>query len=1086
MGLPAVASAQISGNWLPDADGVWSDPNNWSSNAAPNGGGIATFPLLPYSSAGHTVGVDIPVTLSAITFDTPFTFTLSNAGGSLTMTGSAQIGAFDGPPNTRQVLPPGHVIAATIGGSAGLNKTGPASVWLQGTNTFTGTVNISGGALYVSDNNNAALGNAANTVAFNGASALANISQNNIPFTTGRNFTLGPGAVGELRNFAPMTISGQITGAPDATLVKRLNTGTLTLTGNNTYTSGTIIRDGGFVVLSGANGAISGTSSIYLDGGISSDNSAAARSGRMGPNAITSNGGSIGIIGNPSTATGESNSQIQLFGGTSFINLVASAGAATTLDTAQLNRVGRSTFLARGDKLGAGTGATFTTFRVGNSSSLGLIGGGGASGSTNISIVPWALGNSTSGSTLNSGSNSLITYVNGVGFRPLDTNTEYVSDINAAASDSNVRLSSAQTNNAPRTINSLTLNAFDLSGSTITINSGAVAVVASNGQVCSAPLAFGAREAIFHTSSNGTFSGVISGSNGLTKADANALALSGANTYTGTTTIVAGQLWVMGNVPSDGSTPNPLGLSTTPIEMYGGSGPGLARLYGRGDANITISRPLSVNLIAGQAIDAVAAIGNRTINDPTGTFTYNGAIAVNGGALRFEFDTNPAGVINGAISGPGRVTDAFGSAQTLNGNNTYTGGTTIITGTWLAGSDTAFGSGSIVFTNTSAPSSAIPFPGAIGASGAARTIANPILNAAFGPDQTPGALGMVVVGSLPLTLSGPMDLGGSGARWITVNNTADTTISGAISRGGLVKNGPGRLILSGANTYTGLTTAHSGTLVFGRSETNTALQVDSGAVAELSAGGNKVLALRSLLIAGGPAAPTGTLDLHDNDMLVNASSYANITAQIRFARNGGAWNRPGITSTEARNAPSHNTTLGTLRGSEFHAAQGASATFDGLGVNNSDVLVKYTWYGDTDFNGRVNFDDYVRTDNGFNNHLTGWLNGDFDYNGVVNFDDYVLIDLAFNTQSGTLGRSAQWLTDGGDTSINGPAFDQVVQHTQEFGEGYVRSFLAAVPEPSSVASLTVVSLCVTLHRKRKNRPKFPLCDRARCEYISRH
>ena len=50
----------------------------------------------------------------------------------------------------------------------------------------------------------------------------------------------------------------------------------------------------------------------------------------------------------------------------------------------------------------------------------------------------------------------------------------------------------------------------------------------------------------------------------------------------------------------------------------------------------------------------------------------------------------------------------------------------------------------------------------------------------------------------------------------------------------------------------------------------------------------------------------------------------------------------------------------------------------------------------------MNFDDYVRTDNGFNNHLSGWFNGDFDYNGVVDFDDYSLIDQAFNTQTGAL------------------------------------------------------------------------------------
>jgi hypothetical protein len=52
----------------------------------------------------------------------------------------------------------------------------------------------------------------------------------------------------------------------------------------------------------------------------------------------------------------------------------------------------------------------------------------------------------------------------------------------------------------------------------------------------------------------------------------------------------------------------------------------------------------------------------------------------------------------------------------------------------------------------------------------------------------------------------------------------------------------------------------------------------------------------------------------------------------------------------------------------------------------------------------VTFDDYVRTDNGFNNHLSGWANGDFDSNGVVNFDAYVLIDMFFNTQSRILRR----------------------------------------------------------------------------------
>ena len=142
--------------------------------------------------------------------------------------------------------------------------------------------------------------------------------------------------------------------------------------------------------------------------------------------------------------------------------------------------------------------------------------------------------------------------------------------------------------------------------------------------------------------------------------------------------------------------------------------------------------------------------------------------------------------------------------------------------------------------------------------------------------------------------------------------------------------------------------------------------------------------------------------------------------------------------------------------------------FEGFSVADTDVLVKYTWYGDTDFNGKVNFDDYVRTDNGFNNHFSGWLNGDFDLNGVVNFDDYVLIDLAFNTQSGTLGRALGYL-DGADRSpdgMNSPALHQVQQHLEGFGDIYAQHFLAAVPEPAAVASCAVAVASMRVSRRR--------------------
>jgi hypothetical protein len=165
----------------------------------------------------------------------------------------------------------------------------------------------------------------------------------------------------------------------------------------------------------------------------------------------------------------------------------------------------------------------------------------------------------------------------------------------------------------------------------------------------------------------------------------------------------------------------------------------------------------------------------------------------------------------------------------------------------------------------------------------------------------------------------------------------------------------------------------------------------------------------------------------------------------------------------------HSTTLGVLSGAEYSSV-GGTGVFGGQSYGATDTLVKYTYYGDTDLNGHVNLDDYVRADDGFNNHLTGWLNGDFDLNGSVNFDDYVLIDLAFNAQNGTLGRALAFV-DGTDRSSRGmsdPALRRVQQHFDEFGSDYGSHLLAAVPEPASL-TLLGCAMSAMLVRRRGHR-----------------
>jgi hypothetical protein len=228
---------------------------------------------------------------------------------------------------------------------------------------------------------------------------------------------------------------------------------------------------------------------------------------------------------------------------------------------------------------------------------------------------------------------------------------------------------------------------------------------------------------------------------------------------------------------------------------------------------------------------------------------------------------------------------------------------------------------------------------------------------------------------------------------------------------------------------------------------------------------------------GGPSSlgllnitPSGTVDLNDNDLIISSGNVSDFASLIARARHDGAWDQTGLTSSVARAQPSHATGLGLLTGAEYLSITGSS-TFDGVAVAGSDLLVKYTYNGDTNFSGVIDFDDYVRTDVGFNTGLSGWSNGDFNYSGVVDFDDYVLIDIAFNTQSGTLGRAVDYLS-GDDRSTSGlddPEVAMVLAHRDHFGVAYAAYFLAAVPEPATPGLVGVVAGALGRRRRRRRR-----------------
>ena len=234
----------------------------------------------------------------------------------------------------------------------------------------------------------------------------------------------------------------------------------------------------------------------------------------------------------------------------------------------------------------------------------------------------------------------------------------------------------------------------------------------------------------------------------------------------------------------------------------------------------------------------------------------------------------------------------------------------------------------------------------------------------------------------------------------------------------------------------------------------------------------------TLLLGGGSATAqkidtvglnaTSVLDVNDND-LVTGTGKSTIENLVKNARNGGAWNQPGITSTTAKNNANHTTGLGVISGAEYNTV-GGTGTFSNRSYSSTDTLVKYTWNGDANLDGRVTFDDYVKIDTGFNTGRTGWLNGDFNYSGAVNFDDYVLIDIAFNQQNGTLGRAVNWISgdDRSAAGLDSPGMSEVLQHLDQFGGAYGSAFLAAVPEPTSLAMLGIGATALVTRKRRRS------------------
>ena len=256
----------------------------------------------------------------------------------------------------------------------------------------------------------------------------------------------------------------------------------------------------------------------------------------------------------------------------------------------------------------------------------------------------------------------------------------------------------------------------------------------------------------------------------LTKTDAGALILSGDNTYTGGTIISDGTLQlgnggttgsIVGNVTDNGT----LAFNRSNTVNFPGviSGSGAVTQLGPGTVILTANNSYS----GGTNLDGGILAVNSDSNLGTGPLSFNGgtlealaagggitsskAVTLNAGAGTFLADAGTTSTLSGVISGVGSLTKDGLGTLTLTGTNTYSGGTTISAGTLQVGNG-----------------------------GTAGSITGNVIDN----------------GTLAFNRSDSV--------------TFDRVISGT---GNVVKLGTGRLTLTEANTYTGTTTVNGGSLI---------------------------------------------------------------------------------------------------------------------------------------------------------------------------------------------------------------------------------------------------------------------------------
>ena len=763
------------------------------------------------------------------------TVAITNAGNFI-LTGSDEtIGSITGAGNinlNNNTLTTGSdgtstTVSGVISGPDGrLTKEGAGTFTLSGANTYTGATTINAGTLQAA--NASALGkNSAVTV--NGGSLDLTTDLSIGSLAGAGNVTLNANTLTTGSNNSSTTYSGVLSG--NGALIKQ-GTGTTTLSGTNTYTGGTTINDGAIRIGAADN---LGSGALTLDGGTLQTTAS-----------FTSNRG---------TTLGASGGSFNIDTGTTLSESGNISGSG------RLSKTGEGTLTLSGtNTYTGGTTINDGTLQIGNGGTSGTLGTGNV---TNNSALVFNRSDDSSYTGVISGTGTVTK--DGAGTLTLSGNNTYSGT--TTISDGTLQVGNGGTSGTLGTGN-------------VTNNSALV----------------------FNRSDDSSYAGVISGTGTVTKDGAGTLTLSGTNTYSGGTTINAGTIRISAN--------NNLGTGT--LTLDGGtlqttstfSSSRLTTLNAGGgtyniDSGITLTQ--SGN-ISGSGSLTKTGEGTLVLSGSNNTFTGGTVvadgrlIALDGGAIakagnitnnaivEFQIGLNASEYHYDQISGTGSLIKSGAGNVVLNGNNTYTGGTTISEGILSIGGTAGSITGDILNNGELRllRTNDYTFAGDISGTGSVSNYLSGTTT--LTGNNTYSGITYIRDGILQIGDGGTSGTLGTGNvtnnSALVFNRSDDSGYAGVISgTGAVTKESAGNFNLTGTNTYTGATTVNAGILSVNGSISNSTTTVNSGG----TLGGTGTVG--DVFINGGTFAPgnsIGTINVSGN---VDFSGGGNYDVEVDAAGN---------------------------------------------------------------------------------------------------------------------------------------------------------------------------------------------------------